>query len=323
MRLADGVEIFVQRKRADGLIFSKSADNLMRFCRQTGNVPLHDIKAHHVVSFLDVSDGSTMTWRRKHSILQQFFDFWRSRGEMAILQMPPQRPYVRPTYVPHIYTREEIRRIVTTIRHYPGTPSTTIDRQTMSTLLLTLYATGTRIGEMCNLLFSDVDLKLGNITIRSNPFNRTRRIPVGPDLRQIFARYSNWKRHRKLAGTHYFVRRDGQPLVEKTVQGHFHRIRQRARLIRHDGAACWPRLNDFRSTFAVHRITSWVKSGADLNRMLPALSVYMGLEGLFSAERFLFLTPERFRKELDKLSPLRAKKHWRENATLMRFLEGL
>ena len=70
-------------------------------------------------------------------------------------------------------------------------------------------------------------------------------------------------------------------------------------------------------------ITSWVKSGANLNRMLPALSVYMGQVGLASTERFLFLTPERFRKELDKLSPQRAKKRWRDNATLMRFLEDL
>ena len=37
-----------------------------------------------------------------------------------------------------------------------------------------------------------------------------------------------------------------------------------------------PRLHDFRYTFAVHRLTAWHKHGADLNRMIPALSVYMG-----------------------------------------------
>ena len=321
MTLADAVEKFVLRKRAEGLIYSKSAANLMRFCRQTGDVQLSDIKTHHVLSFLDISDGSTITWRRKRGLLQQFLGFWSSRGEMPILRMPPQRPVVRQTFVPHIYTLEEIRKILTATRLYPMRPRSTIDWQTMSTLLLTLYATGAHIGEMLNLSSSDVDVKRGTVTIRSNRFNRTRCIPIGSDLRQVLTRYVNWKRRRKLAGTHYFLRRDGKPLVARTVETHFYKIRQRASVIRHDGG--WPRLNDFRSTFAVHRITSWVKSGANLNRMLPALSVYMGDVGLTSAGRFLFLAPERFRKELDKLSPQRAKKHWRNNAGLMRFVEGL
>ena len=94
-------------------------------------------------------------------------------------------------------------------------------------------------------------------------------------------------------------------------------------MARNDGAIYEPRLHDLRSTFAVHRITSWIKNGADMNRMLPALSAYMGQVGLASTERYLFLTPERFRKELDKLSPQRGKRHWRENPSLMKFLAEL
>src|ERR1700722_15198111 len=49
--------------------------------------------------------------------------------------------------------------------------------------------------------------------------------------------------------------------------------------------------------------TLTIKGGADLNRMLPALAAYMGLVGLTATERYMALTPERFRKELSKLSP--------------------
>jgi integrase/recombinase XerD len=42
--------------------------------------------------------------------------------------------------------------------------------------------------------------------------------------------------------------------------------------------------------------------------MLPALSAYIGQQELASTERYLSLAPERFRKELDKLSPTRGKK---------------
>ena len=62
---------------------------------------------------------------------------------------------------------------------------------------------------------------------------------------------------------------------------------------------------------------------ADLNRMLPALSVYMGLTGLGTTEKYLTLTPDRFRTQLLKLSPKRGKKRWRDDPELMRFLSQL
>jgi integrase/recombinase XerD len=50
----------------------------------------------------------------------------------------------------------------------------------------------------------------------------------------------------------------------------------------------------------------------------------MGQCGLGSSERHLKLTPERFRKELVKLSPQRPKKRrWRDDSALMKFLAEL
>ena len=90
-----------------------------------------------------------------------------------------------------------------------------------------------------------------------------------------------------------------------------------------NGLGYQPRLHDLRHTFAVHRLTAWIKYGEDLNRMIPALSAYIGQVGLGSTDRYLSLTPERFRTQLDKLSPRRGKKRWRNNPALMRFLGEL
>jgi len=57
--------------------------------------------------------------------------------------------------------------------------------------------------------------------------------------------------------------------------------------------------------------------------MLPALSANIGQVGLGSTDRYLSLTPERFRTQLDKLSLRRGKKRWRDNPSLMRFLAQL
>jgi hypothetical protein len=61
----------------------------------------------------------------------------------------------------------------------------------------------------------------------------------------------------------------------------------------------------------------------DLNRMLPALAVYMGHTGFGSTEKYLLMTPERFRRELDKLSPARGTKRWRDDEELITFLSSI
>jgi integrase/recombinase XerD len=57
--------------------------------------------------------------------------------------------------------------------------------------------------------------------------------------------------------------------------------------------------------------------------MLPALAAYMGQRGLDATERYLFMTPERFRKALNKLSPTHSRNKWRNDPVLMKFLASL
>jgi len=53
---------------------------------------------------------------------------------------------------------------------------------------------------------------------------------------------------------------------------------------------CRPRHN--RHTFAVHRVTEWYRQGADVQKLLPALSTYLGHISLESTQRYLTITPE-------------------------------
>ena len=121
----------------------------------------------------------------------------------------------------------------------------------------------------------------------------------------------------------FFVAKGDQPINLDMLRHSFDRIRTYANVTRDDGGKYQPRLCDLRVTFAVHRITSWIKNGADLNRMLPALAAYMGQVGLGHTDRYLSLTPERFHKQLSKLSPGRANGRWRNNKPLMEFIASL
>ena len=53
-----------------------------------------------------------------------------------------------------------------------------------------------------------------------------------------------------------------------------------------------PRLHDLRHSFAVHRLTSWYRQGADVQRLLPVLSTYLGHADLEGTKVYLSMTPE-------------------------------
>jgi hypothetical protein len=131
-------------------------------------------------------------------------------------------------------------------------------------------------------------------------------------VRDLLQNYLKSKGRKAVASEYVFVSTSGNPLKAHWMERSFVRLRARSGIIRRDMRYREPQMRDLRSTFAVHRIAAWIKEGADLNRMLPALSANMGLSGVTAIERYLSLTPERFKKELNKLSPQRGRKRWRE-----------
>lgn len=179
------------------------------------------------------------------------------------------------------------------------------------------------VGEVLRLLIEDVDLKKGVVTIRRNRYNRSRSIPIGPDLMNVLKDYLGSRRRQNATDRSFFLSKEGQAVNEAALVSTYERLRRLSGICRRNGSRFQPRMYDLRHTFAVHRITGWIKHGADLNRMLPALSVYMGLVGLRTTEKYLFLTPERFRAQLIQLSPQRRKRRWRDDHELMRFLVQL
>jgi site-specific recombinase XerD len=276
-----------------------------------------------VTAFLAGPRTSTVTWRQKYNLLKNFFEFWAARGGLQALPMPPIRPSCPQTFVPYIYSRTELGLLLRATRSSQKRAACMIEARTLRALLLFLYGTGALTGEALKLLREKVDLKNSLVIMPSGRFNRVRCIPIGPDLHEVMRRYLQSTARKKIQSSNFFVTRDGKALNVNTLSKSFQRLRRVAGIARHDGARYQPRMHDLRHTFAVHRLTAWFKQGADLNRMLPALAAYMGQVGLGSTERYLSMTPERFRKQLLKLSPQRRKRRWRDNAALMKLLAEL
>ena len=328
MTLFGAIQKYIDVKRAHGVLFEKGAKDLRAFLSKVGDVPLDRIRPAQVLDYLNGPRTSTGTWRKKFSLLEDFFEHWAAQGLLEASPMPRNRPPVPVTFVPYVYTRSEMRLLLRATSEWQNSSwqnqkMCRMDSATFRIFLLTLYATGMRTGEALSLTQKDVDLTKGVISIRGGRFRRSRKIPIGPDLCSRLRQHK--RRLAKAPGDspYFFVGRDGKALNENSLRVAFRRLRLLTGIQRYDGAIYQPRMDDLRATFAVTRLTSWIREGADLNRLIPALSAYMGLCGLGSTERYLKLTPDRFRKQLATLSPERRKRHWRDDPALMRFLAGL
>lgn len=322
MKLVAAAEAYVKRKRDEGLVYSWCAGYLAALCRQVGDVSLERITTREIGTFLEGPKTSPNTWLEKYHMLQGFFDFWLARGEIDVLPMPVKRKVSDRPFIPYIFTHSEIRLLLSGVRDTRKVKRSKIDAITLQTILIFLYGTGLRVGEALRLVIEDVDLNKGTISIHGNRFNRSRIIPICPDLRKELEVYTSFTR-REAKDPHLFLNKEGEGLSYGKLEQMFRRLRRKCGIRRHDGSCYQPRMYDLRHTFAVHRIAGWIKRGANLNRMLPALAVYMGLTDFRSTERYLSFTPERFRNQLFKLSPRRGKKRWRDDPALMKFLSAL
>jgi integrase/recombinase XerD len=321
MNFAEGIQRYVTQKHVQGIAFSHGESDLLKLARITGDVELSEIRPHHVLTFLNKSPLANITWRLKYYILTRFFDYWTAYGEMPELSMPPIRPRVRRDSLPYIYSHTELKMII----RAANDPSfrCSIHRQTLRAFLIVLYGSGARVGEVLALQVGNVDLVRRTLTINNKNAMRSRLIPIGADLIDILRRFLAWRSKMAFESQRLFALKSGRPIIPQAIGPVFRRLRKIANVIGQRKSTGHPRMMDFQCSFAVHRINSWILGKKDLNRLLPALAVYMGFSGLNTTQRYLHMAPARFKPHLNKLSPSGMKRHWRNDENLMQFLDGL
>jgi len=308
MRLSEGVDKYVARKRASGLVYTNAERRFLSFSRQMGEIELDQITTEDLGRYLGEPEKMSATWHANYLRLLRFFEYWTLQGAMPQLTMPQRPARARPTSCPYVYSLPEIRRLLDATAKNQMRRGCLIDPRTFRMYLILLYATGTTIGELIGLKRADVNLRKRSIQLHNLKYGRFRQIPIGDDLRVLLGEFLRWRYRTRRKTEHLFTDRMGRPITAACLTCNFSKLRSIAGVMRRDGSKSQPRLLDFRDTFAVPRIAAWIKDGADLNRMLPALAVYMGQVGLGSVESYLNVMPERFRKHLAFLSPKRGRK---------------
>lgn len=185
-------------------------------------------------------------------------------------------PRQRSAFRPHIFSEQEIRRILAaSLRQWGGaTRFYCLGRYTIYGLI---SVTGMRVGEVLSLDLEDVDLDQGVITIRNAKFGKSRLVPVHETTRIALHRYRA-ERDAFLAGrivNAFFISTHGRRVGHTALDRAFRRLTRRLGM-RGASDPTGPRLHDLRHSMAVEVLRRCYTTGADPERRLPALSTYLG-----------------------------------------------
>ena len=297
MILRDAVDRYIEWRRTHGARFVTSGNTLHLFCNHVGEGTRCDAVAEaDVLAFLAGEGPLTRNRANKYGALAGFYRYAVSRGYAEHSPLPPSddEPRQPPSAPPYVYSRDELRRLFGSI-DISRQGSVQLDGDTLRALLLLLYGAGLRFGEAQRLTLDDVDLPDALLTIRDTKFFKTRLVPVSPQLAGALQAYAARRAERPLpngTASTLLANRDGTPLAQRTVHTAFAKLLQAAGIeSSHDGRRS-PCLHSLRHTAAVNRLTSWYRQGANVQRLLPALSTWLGHAHLDGTQVYLSMTPE-------------------------------
>lgn len=294
MKLHHHITGYIAFKQALGGRFQTEAQILKAFSRAMNDVDITEVEPSAVQTFLAGKGVLTSFWHYKFGVLTRFYRFLMTRNYVDSTPLPKTVPKCPEPMKPYIYTTEELRRLLAATDNLQS-PWSPLRGYTFHTLILTLYSTGLRIGEALSLTLADVNLPESLIMVRSSKFFKSRLVPIGPRLTERLRVYV--QRRRKLPcpqgeDSAFFVTRSGNPLTYDQARKVFPILRNLAGIHREKEARYQPRVHDIRHTMAVHRLLSWYREGADVQRLLPQLSTYLGHRDIAATQRYLTMIPE-------------------------------
>lgn len=297
MMLREVIEHYILWRQAHGAKFIGNANILRQFLGYAdGDEPCDMVTTAQVLTFLTGKGPLTRLRENKFYTLSGFWRYAISRGYAICSPLPGNEPRSPARALPYIYSRDELRRLFD-----PATLETCrrraiqLDAETFRTLLIVLYGAGLRFSEATGLTLADVDLAQAVLSIRATKFYKSRLVPVGPQLAEVLNSYMALRRHAVLANgdaSFFLANRDGTRLAGSTVQEAFDALRRTTGIGGTAGGRAVPRMHDLRHSFAVHNLTAWYRQGADVQRLLPVLSTYLGHSDLEGTKVYLSMTPE-------------------------------
>jgi integrase/recombinase XerD len=214
----------------------------------------------------------------------------------------PAQQVARQWRRPHIYSPEDVCRLLDIARAYPS-PRAPLRPISLYTMLVLAYCAGLRLGELARLNLGDVDLQSGTITIRETKFFKSRILPLADssisalqdylDARRMAKAPQNpesglfWHDHGNSRYASYGI---STPLVD---------ILRRSGMKPPKGKT-GPRIHDLRHSMVVNRILEWYRAGINPQDKLPFLATYLGHRDIHSTLVYITVTQDILQQANDR-----------------------
>ena len=236
---------------------------------------------------------SETTRAHRLTLMREVCRFLRLEDARTVVPDRRSLRIVRQRFVPRVLSRDEGKRFLQACEKLPQGRTSPVRDAVLGTALRLLYLAGLRAGELLRLTQADVDLDAGILHIRHTKFDRSRIVPIAPDLTQhlVHCRTLVTKRFAGAPEKPFFPSPRGGRYSITALREAFHQTLKTAGIERTSGNR-HIRLHDLRHSMAVLRLLLWCEQNVDLGAKLPLLATYLGHVGLASSQRYLQLTQD-------------------------------
>jgi len=219
------------------------------------------------------------------------FCSYRRRSEPnCFVPDPGQFPPSPPRPQPHIFSEDEILRLLRAADALQANATSPLCRQVARLALVLAYTAGLRRGELVRLALGDYDATAHVLLVRDSKFHKSRLVPLSSDAAREIEAYLRERLRPDLpqgAGAPLLLRRHGG-LCGYTGTGLGQMLRRLfVAACVCSARGCPPRFHDLRFTFAVHALSRLYHTGADVQARLPALATYLGHTSIASTQYYL------------------------------------
>ena len=241
-------------------------------CQQNHTGPLTQELA---LDFAMSNPNSSTNYRaHRYRVVRQFSEYLAIYEPKTPLLDPKALPYSRARAPRHIYTDEELLRILEEARRV--TPKNPVRGLTFHAIIGLAASCGLRISEVVGLDRGDVDWKTATLLIRQSKFGKSRIVPLHSTTLEVLRNYAAVRdvSFSDCKVPAFFLNSGRRRYARNTVQRVFAGLACRTGLRGPRGRG--PTFHDLRHRFAVKCLVGWYKAGIDVQGMLPALATYMG-----------------------------------------------
>lgn len=236
---------------------------------------------------------SNRTKIQRHNTIRAFAVF--AYGQDGISYVPDtSRLKDNSSFVPHIFTVDEIQRLFTAADSLPFRKNAPTRHLVVPAVIRLLYCCGFRVNEVLRLKMEDVDLAAGIITIYNGKGGKDRFVPVHNSIAKYLANYSAQLPENR----EWFFPSNYGHYSSGTIYENFRELLFLSS-IPHTGNG--PRVHDLRHTFAVHTLEKQLSEGYDPMVIMPRLAAYLGHKSYRETCWYIHLTIASFPELSQKL----------------------